>query len=58
LFGPYGFLVAGKNQNWVLGSIGVATMALQLWMFAEALWLLPKVRGLREAMSESKSVVK
>ncbi|MDP1561349.1 MAG: carbon starvation protein A [Pirellulaceae bacterium] len=58
LFGPSGFLVAGKNQNWILGSIGVATMALQLWMFAEALWLLPKVRGLREAMSESKSVVK
>lgn len=58
LFGPYGFLVAGKNQNWVLGSIGVATMALQLWMFAEALWLLPKVRGLHEVMSESKSVVK
>ncbi|MBL8855479.1 MAG: carbon starvation protein A [Planctomycetaceae bacterium] len=58
LFGPNGFLVAGKAQNWVLGSIGVATIFLQLWMFAEALWLLPKVRGLRETAIDSKSSTK
>ena len=58
LFGPHGFLVAGKGQNWILGSIGVATIFLQLWMFAEALWLLPKVRGLRETGWDSKSANK
>lgn len=58
LFGPNGFLVAGKSQNWILGSIGVATMALQIWMFVEALWLLPKVRGLREVAQPTQSVAK
>jgi carbon starvation protein len=56
LFGPNGFLLPGRGQNWVLGSIGLATIGLQIWMFAEALWLLPKVRGLRETAHGSKSL--
>lgn len=55
LFGPDGFLVAGKGQNWMLGGIGVATIILQMWMFAEALWLFPRVRGVLEAAHETNS---
>jgi carbon starvation protein len=48
LFGPQGFLVAGRGWNPVLGVIGLITIGLQLWMFVEACCLLPRVRGVLE----------
>ncbi|MBL8892162.1 MAG: carbon starvation protein A [Planctomycetaceae bacterium] len=57
LFGPNGFLVAGKGQNWMLGGIGIATIILQIWMFAEALWLFPRARGVLEAADGKSSTV-
>ena len=54
LWGPGGFLVAGPGRNYLLGGIGLATVALQLWMFVEAFLLLPKVRGIRERSARAK----
>lgn len=47
IFGPQGFLVAAQ-PNYLLGGIGLATLALQVWMIIEAAMLLPKVHGVRE----------
>jgi len=53
LFGPLGFLMAGRGWNPILGVIGLITIGLQLWMFAEALWLLPRARGVLEVATDS-----
>ncbi len=55
LFGPLGFLMAGRGWNPVLGVIGLITIGLQLWMFAEALWLLPRARGVLEVATAAPS---
>ena len=36
------------QENWLLVGIGIASLALELWMIVEALILLPKVKGLME----------
>ena len=43
--GPNSFLAKG---NWLLVSIGVATLALQIWMIIEALIAWPKAKGVLE----------
>jgi len=40
------------SGNWVLISIGLTTLALELWMIAEAVLLLPKVKGVLEVPEE------
>lgn len=42
-----GWLFA-DNPQWVLIGIALATVALEIWMIAEALLLFPKVRGVLE----------
>ena len=37
-----------QQRNWVLIIIGIATLALEIWMIVEALLLWPKVRGVLE----------
>jgi len=36
------------DRNWLLVGIGVASLALELWMIIEAMLLMPKVKGLME----------
>ena len=38
-----------RTGNWLVVSIGLATIALEIWMIIEAFLLVPKVRGLLEA---------
>lgn len=38
-----------EQGNWLLVSIGLASIALELWMLWEAWQLFPKVRGVKEA---------
>jgi carbon starvation protein len=38
-----------KTGNWLVVSIGFATIALEIWMIVEAFLLVPKVKGLLEA---------
>jgi len=45
--GETGWL-ASENQNYLLGSIGVGTLCLQVWMIVEGLLLLPRSRGVLE----------
>ncbi len=45
IFGPNGYLAAG---NWLLFFIGVATIALEIWMIIEALIAWPKAKGVLE----------
>ena len=40
--------LASENQNYLLGSIGVGTLCLQVWMIVEGLLLLPRSRGVLE----------
>lgn len=47
--GESSFLAAG---NWLLVFVGLATMALQIWMIVEALIVLPKAKGVLEAQLE------
>ena len=44
---PIGWLWA-FGDNWLLASIGVVTLCLQLWMAIEAILLWPSVRGILE----------
>ena len=39
----------GENPNYLLGSIGLATIALEIWMIAEALKAFPAAKGVLEA---------
>ena len=43
-----GWLVA-ENPNYLLGGIGLATIALEVWMIFEAFKAFPKARGVLEA---------
>ena len=45
------------SGNWVLITIGLATMVLELWMIAEAALLLPKVKGVLEVSEDDLSQV-
>ena len=47
--GENSFLAAG---NWLLVGIGLATLALQIWMIAEALIAWPKAKGVLEEQLE------
>ncbi len=47
LFVAPGWLVAGQ-VDYLLGSIGLATIALEIWMIVEAVKLFPRVRGVLE----------
>ena len=47
LFFAPGWLVTDE-PNWLLGSIGLATIALEIWMIVEAVKLFPRVRGVLE----------
>jgi carbon starvation protein len=38
-----------KQGNWLVVSIGLATILLEIWMIIEAYLLLPKVKGILEA---------
>ena len=40
--------LGSENQNYLLGSIGVGTLCLQVWMIVEGLLLLPRSRGVLE----------
>ena len=39
---------AGTETNWLLVSVGLATLALEVWMVIEAVLLWPRVRGVLE----------
>ena len=39
---------AGTETNWLLVSVAVATLALEIWMVIEAVLLWPRVRGVLE----------
>ncbi len=45
IFGPNGYLAA---KNWLLFGIGVATIALEIWMIIEAIVAWPKAKGVLE----------
>ena len=47
LFVSPGWLVAGQ-VDYLLGSIGLATIALEIWMIIEAVKLFPKAKGILE----------
>ena len=47
LFVAPGWLVAGQ-VDYLLGSIGLATIALEIWMIIEAVKLFPKAKGILE----------
>ena len=47
LFFTPGWLIAEK-PNMLLGGIGLATIALEIWMIVEAIKLFPKAKGLLE----------
>ena len=44
---PPGWLV-GENPDYLLGLIGLATIALEVWMIFEAWQLFPKAKGVLE----------
>ena len=46
LFAP-GWLVT-DDTDWLLGGIGLATIALEIWMIVEAVKLFPKAKGILE----------
>ncbi|MDP7034487.1 MAG: carbon starvation protein A [Planctomycetota bacterium] len=46
--GETGWLVAQGNTNYLLGSIGIGTLCLQVWMIVEGILLLPQSRGVLE----------
>ena len=46
------------SGNWVLITIGLTTIALELWMIAEAILLLPKVKGVLEISAEESKQAK
>ena len=46
LFAP-GWLVT-DDPDWLLGGIGLATIALEIWMIVEAVKLFPKAKGILE----------
>jgi hypothetical protein len=37
------------SGNWILTSIGLATIALEIWMVIEAISMFPRVKGVLEA---------
>lgn len=43
--------LAAENPNWVVIVVGVATIALEVWMLVEAIILWPKVKGIVETVS-------
>ena len=45
--GPAAWLT-GDEPNYLLGSIGLATLTLQVWIVVEGALLLPRVRGVLE----------
>ena len=47
LFVAPGWLVSGQ-VDYLLGGIGLATIALEIWMIVEAVKLFPRVRGVLE----------
>ena len=47
LFFAPGWLIAEK-PNMLLGSIGLATIGLEIWMIIEAIKLFPKAKGILE----------
>lgn len=44
-----------QDRNWILLSIGLATVALEAWMIVEALRLFPRVRGVLETTAPAVS---
>ena len=51
LFVAPGWLKAGQ-ENYLLGGIGLATIALEIWMIIEAARLFPKAKGVLEESLE------
>ena len=47
LFVAPGWLVSGQ-PDYLLGGIGLVTIALEIWMIVEAVRLFPKVKGVVE----------
>ena len=52
LFVAPGWLKAGQ-ENYLLGGIGLATIALEIWMIIEAARLFPKAKGVLEESLET-----
>ena len=48
LFVAPGWLVEGGETDYLLGGIGLATIALEIWMIFEAFQLFPKAKGVLE----------
>ena len=48
LFVAPGWLVEGEKTDYLLGGIGLATIALEIWMIFEAFQLFPKAKGVLE----------
>ncbi len=44
--------LAAENRNWALILIGLATLALEVWMVVEALFAWPKAKGMLEEALE------
>jgi len=56
LFTNPGWLV-GDNPDYLLGGIGLATIALEIWMLVEAFQLFPKAKGVLETDFSSGDVL-
>jgi len=48
LFVAPGWLAGGEGSDYLLGGIGLATIALEVWMIFEAWQLFPKAKGVLE----------
>lgn len=48
LFNSQSGWLSGEQPNYLLGSIGIGTLALQVWMVIEGALLLPRARGVLE----------
>ena len=48
LFASPGWLAGDEGSDYLLGAIGLATIALELWMIFEAWQLFPKAKGVLE----------
>ena len=48
LFVAPGWLAGGEGSDYLLGGIGLATIALEIWMIFEAWQLFPKAKGVLE----------
>ena len=48
-----GAWLTGENPNYLLATIGIATLALEAWILVEAAKAWPKAKGILEAPASS-----